>query len=143
MTSPYFSGPVPAYNNPPPQPEFFLPSVFVISNITTSQLAIITTTLPNNYVVGQLVRFTIPFPWQMVQANEQLAYVQQIMSPTQFVTDLDTTSFTAFDSSPTQPTRTLPQVMAVGDVNTGRIAPNGRASIPTFIPGSFINISPF
>jgi hypothetical protein len=39
-------------------------------------------------------------------------------------------------------TTTQPQIVAVGDINTGAINATGRNNTSTFIPGSFIDISP-
>ncbi len=36
----------------------------------------------------------------------------------------------------------VPQIVAVGDINTGQINSSGRTNNKTYIPGSFINISP-
>lgn len=141
MTSPYFTGPIAPYRNVPVEPEYFQPSVFAISSIGRGTTTVITTDTDNNYVVGQLVRFTMPAAFGIRQINEQLAYVIQVTSLTQFVVDLDSSQFDPFIPSPAYYT-TLPQVMAVGDINSGVISQNGRAISLTTIPGGFQNISP-
>ena len=39
------------------------------------------------------------------------------------------------------PEKTLPQIIAIGDINSGYISSSGNIANP-LIPGSFINISP-
>lgn len=141
MTSPFITGPIAPYRNVPVEPQYFQPSVFAISAISQGQTTTVTTSSDNNYVVGQLVRFTMPAAFGIRQINEQLAYVVQINSSIQFVVDLDSSQFDPFIPSPTYYT-TLPQVMAVGDINSGVISQNGRVVPFTTIPGGFQNISP-
>lgn len=141
MTSPYSTGPIAPYRNVPVEPQYFQPSVFPIAAITRGTTTIVTTDSDNNYVVGQLVRFTMPAAFGIRQINEQQAYVIWIVSPTQFIVDLDSTQFDPFIPSPTYYT-TLPQVMAVGDNNSGVISRAGRSVPFTTIPGGFQNISP-
>ena len=54
------SYPTPPYQNPPIEPQFYQPSAFVISAITLGPQTTITTTVNNNYVIGQLCRLIIP-----------------------------------------------------------------------------------
>jgi hypothetical protein len=143
MTSPFFTGPIPAYNNVPPQPLYYQPRVFGISDILRGPTTTVTILASDHdYVIGQLVRFIVPYPWGMRQINEQLAYVISLVSPDTFVVDLDSSQFDPFISSPVHPTPTTPQVLAVGDNNTGVISQTGRVVSATSIPGAFINLSP-
>lgn len=133
-------GPIPPENNPPINPQYYQPRVFYISAITTGPTTTITTSTDHDYVIGQLVRLLIPELYGSRQLNEQQAYVISIPSSNQVTLDLYSVGVTAFVASPAfGPTR--PQIVAIGDVNTGQIN-FGRTNNLTYIPGSFINISP-
>ncbi len=136
----YFSGPTPPYNNPPIQPQFYEPSMFFIEDVTLGQTTIVTTTEDNNYVIGQLVRLLIPNTFGCTQLNESKGFVLSLPASDQVEVGIDSSinvdEFTS-SSSPTQP-----QILAIGDVNTGIISSTGVNIPTTNIPGSFINISP-
>jgi hypothetical protein len=132
------SYPIPAYQNVPIEPQWYEPSQFFISAITRGWMTTVTTTVNHNYVVGQQVRLVIPPTFGIRQLNEQIAYVYSIPSPTQVVITINSNSYDPFVSSPAT---TQPQIMAIGDINSG--ATNMKPSTEqTYIPGSFINISP-
>lgn len=133
------SYPIPAYSNVPIEPQFYQPSRFVITAITLGQTTTITTSVDHNYVIGQLVRLIIPPPYGTRQLNERQGYVISIPSPTQVVLNIASIGMDAFISSsfPTQA-----QIIAIGDIGNGDINTNGRTQNITYIPGSFINISP-
>lgn len=139
-----FSGPTAPENNPPIEPENFQPSAFNITAITLGATTTITTQasfgVNCNYVVGQLVRLLIPPTYGTRELNQKTAYVISIPGTNQVVLDLDSRGMTAFVSSPTYgPTK--PQIVSVGDINTGIISSTGRNIPTTTIPGSFQNIS--
>lgn len=137
----FFSGPTPPYNNPPIQPQFYQPSMFFISGINRGQTTLVTTSVNNNYVVGQLVRLLIPPTFGCVQLNESSGLVLSIPSPNQVEVEIDSSrNVDQFISA--SAARTLPQILAIGDVNSGIISSTGPTIPSTNIPGSFINISP-
>jgi hypothetical protein len=138
---PLMFGPIAPENNPPIHPEYFTPKEFNIASITNGITTLVTTTTAHDYVVGQLVRLLISQLFGARQFNEQTAYVINIPSNTSIILALDSSSFDLFIPHPTLET-TQPQVVAVGDVNTGAINSQGRFVNGTFIPGSFQNISP-
>jgi hypothetical protein len=133
------SYPIPAYNNVPINPQFYQPRFWFISDITRGRTTIVTTTANQDFVVSQLVRFIIPPSSGIRQLNEQQGYVLSIISPTQVEVDIDSRFMDAFTSSSA---RTQPQIIPIGDIGNGQINSNGRTSTGTYIPGSFINISP-
>ena len=139
MYPPLMTGPIALYNNVPIQPQFYQPSQFFISAITLGQTTTVTTSVNNNYVIGQLCRLLVPNGWGSRQLNEQIGYVISIPNPNQVVLNIDSTTADPFVNAgfPTQP-----QIVAVGDVNTGFINANGMVPLATYIPGSFENISP-
>lgn len=137
-----FPGPQPPYTNPPIQPQYFKPSQFIISAITLGQTTTVTTTVNNNYVIGQLCRLLVPTQYGSTQLNEKQGYVISIPASNQVVLAIDSSqNVDPFISSPTYGP-TLPQIVAIGDVNTGQISSTGNKNNLTFIPGSFLNISP-
>lgn len=92
------------------------------------------TTAPNNYVVGQEVAFRIPAVWGTVELNSlpnipipgspKYGYVTSVINSTSFVVNIDSTGYTAYNSNQAVaivPGLTPPQVVAVGDVNTGGV----------------------
>ena len=142
MTTQYFGPPNPGYYNLPINAEYFQPSRFVISNVSLGVTTVITTSVPHNYVIGQLIRLLFQPNYGCSQLNQQLAYVIAIPSTTQVTLDLNSIGVDAFVASPSFGP-TLPQIVAVGDKNTGLISSTGRSLPTTTIPGSFQNISPF
>lgn len=136
-----FPGPTPAYTNPPIEPQNFKPSRFVISAISLGQQTTITTSVNHNYVIGQLVRILIPPTYGTIQLNEQSGYVSSIPAANEVVVQIDSSKYSSFIASPTFGT-TKPEILAIGDVNTGLISSTGRSLPTTAIPGSFQNISP-
>lgn len=141
MSSP-FPGPTPAYNNPPINPEYYQPSRFEISSITFGRTTLVTTSEEYNYVIGQVVRIEIPFLYGAQEISGKQGYVISLPSTTQFEVEIDSTNASAFNPSPSTPTGySVPQVVAIGDVNSGQVN-MGRSNNLTYIPGSFINISP-
>jgi hypothetical protein len=140
------SFPIPPYSNVPINAEFYQPSQFFISAITLGLTTTVTTTEALNYVVGQQVRLIIPPTFGCRQLNESQGYVLSIPTANQVVLSID--SSVNVDPFKTSSAQTQPQILAIGDVNTGYISNTGR-SIPNIngntqvaIPGSFINISP-
>jgi len=139
MSDTVISYPIPAYANVPIHPEYYKPRFWFISTIARGRTTTVTTTQNQDFVVGQLVRFIIPASFGIRQLNEQKGYVLSIISPTQVVVDIDSTFMDAFTSSSAT---TQPQILPIGDVGNGQINATGRNNTATYIPGSFINISP-
>jgi hypothetical protein len=134
-----YPGPVPPYNNVPINSQYFKPSQFFISGITNGQTTTVTTTVDHNYVVGQLVRLIVPRFNAERELNEQSAYVISIPNPNQVELNIDSNSYNIFQTS-TYPTQ--PQILAIGDVNSGLISNSGNVNVTTTIAGSYQNISP-
>lgn len=139
MIGPVISYPIPAYSNVPIQPEFYQPRFWFISTITRGLTTTVTTTTAQDFVIGQLIRFIIPPSFGIRQLNERQGYVIEILSTTQVVVDIDSRFMDAFTSSSAT---TRPQIIPIGDIGNGQINSNGRRDNGTYIPGSFINISP-
>lgn len=126
----------------------YLPGVNVISALGLGTTTTVTTASNHNYVLGQEVAFRIPSVWGTVELNSLpnpalpgspvYGFVQSLISNTQFVVNINSSTFTAFNSNPTVAQAiglTPPQVVAVGDVNTGGVQFSGGALYPSpFFP---------
>jgi len=148
MSFPFpFPGPIAPETNPPIEPLWFLPSNFTIASITNGVTTTVTTapstSAPsiNNFVIGQLVRFTIPMTYGIQELNGISGYVISVAPPDQFTVDINSVAFSSFIPSPIYGP-TPPQVAAIGDTNSGPTNASGRSNQQTFISGSFINVSP-
>lgn len=109
----------------PPQDNF-------ISAITTGATTTIVTTEYHNFEVGQEIAFRIPTAWGTTQLNSLpnntipgspiYGYVVSITDNWTFVCSINSSSFTAYTANQpvsSVPGLSFPQVLAVGDVNTG------------------------
>lgn len=132
-------GPIAPYSNVPINAQYYQPSRFVISALSFGASTTVTTTVDNNYVVGQLCRLLIPSNCGSRQLNEAEGYVLSIPAANQVTLAIYSVGTTALI---VPSSGTLPQIMAIGDINSGQINSNGSQNTVTYIPGSFINISP-
>jgi hypothetical protein len=139
--SEYFGPPIAPERNPPIVPQYFAPSVYQVTNIVLGLSTLVTTAVEHNYVIGQLVRLSIPFAYGTYQLNQAEGYVHAIPTPTQVILGINSLGFNPYVAMPIYGP-TPPQISAIGDVNTGLISSTGRSQPTTTIPGSYINISP-
>jgi len=140
MAFPYpYVGPIALYNNLPIHTEYYTPQFFFISGITLGQTTLVTTTVNHDYVIGQECRLIIPPSNGCRQLNEVKGFVISIPQADQVLLTID--SSRNVDPFQTSSATTQPQILAIGDVNTGAIN-SGRTNNITYIPGSFRNISP-
>lgn len=113
-------------------PYLYFPGTSFISNITTGTTTTIDTTDAHNFRVGQEVAFRIPQQWGTVQLNSLpntltpgspvYGYVIAVTDYNTVVVNIDSSAYTAFNSNQTVasvPGLSYPQIVAVGDVNTG------------------------
>lgn len=138
------TGPIALYNNLPIEPQYFSPWKFTITNISLGVTTTVTMTIPSittlNYVVGQQVRLIIPQSFGCRQLNEQTAYVIDVILPDQVVLNLNSSQ--GVDPYIASSARTPAQIVAIGDINSGQINSSISSTNPTYVVGSFINISP-
>lgn len=128
-------------------PVLYAPGVANIAFITLGNTTTIQTTQPNNFVVGQEVAFRIPSVYGTTQLNSLpnnvipgspiYGFVTSITNNTTFVVNINSSLYTAFN--PNQPFLSfpgmnVPQVLAVGDINSGSLLSNFVA--PTLYNGS-------
>ena len=136
------TGPHPPYSNVPIAPQYFQPSQYFISEIEEGNTTIVTTTVNHNYVIGQEIRLLISQPYGARQLNNKTGFVLSIPAANQVVLSINSTLTNAFIASPTFPGNSPPQIVAIGDVNTGVINASIIATPAPTIPGSFQNTSP-
>lgn len=134
------SYPIPPYQNVPIEPQFYQPRRFVISGVILGTSTTITTLTDHDYVIGQQIRLIIPSVFGCYQLNESFGYVLEIPANNSVVVDINSSKNVDefnFVSSNQQPA-----ILAIGDVNTGATNISGRTNQITYIPGSFLDISP-
>lgn len=134
------SYPIPAYQNVPIQPQFYQPSRFQISNVVLGQTTTVTTTTNMNYVIGNLIRLLIPPQFGCYELNEAKGYILSLPAANQVEIAIDSSRNVSTFTSATVSNQ--PQIIAIGDINTGAQNANGRVNMNLNIPGSFLNISP-
>lgn len=113
-------------------PYLYFPGQTFISAITTGTTTTIDTTDAHNFRVGQEVAFRIPSQWGTTQLNSLpntlspgspvYGYVISVTDYNTVVVNIDSSAYTAFNSNQTVasvPGLSYPQIIAVGDVNTG------------------------
>lgn len=125
-------------------PQYFQTWTFAISAITLGNPTIITVTVPSttnlNYSIGQQARLLIPPTFGCRQLNGLTGYVTSVTLPDQVTLSID--SSMNVDPFILSSAITQAQLVPVGDINNGTTNANGRSNTGTFIPGSFLDISP-
>jgi len=133
------SPPIPPYQNLPIEPQWYKPRRYIITAIQEGPTTIVTTDYDNFYVIGQEVRLIIQTGNGCRQLNGRTGFVISLPSTNSVEIDINSLGMDPFVIS-TQ--KTQPQILAIGDVNTGHINPFGRCYTFPWIPGTFQNISP-
>ncbi len=127
-------------------PYLYPPQASVISALSQSGSTITVTVCDDhNFVVGQEIAFRIPSSWGSVELNSLpdsaipgspiYYYVTSVTGNHTFTITYSSGSITAFATNPTvaavQAGLTFPQVLAVGDVNSGGVAYSGSTLYPS------------
>lgn len=130
-------------------PALYAPGVAFVEAVTTGTTTTVVTTNYHNFVVGQEIAFRIPAAWGITQLNSLpnttipgspiYGYVVSVTDNWTFVCNINSTGYTAYNSN--QPVASVagqqfPQVVAVGDVNTGgvQISAGSQLYPPPFFP---------
>lgn len=116
-------------------PALYAPGVAFISAIALGATTVVSLTTPGNFVVGQEVAFRIPQVWGTTQLNAlpnvlipgQSVYgyitaVSTSLTTPTITVNINSTAYTAFSSNllyASYPGEKFPQVVAVGDINSG------------------------
>lgn len=120
-------------------PDLYNPFACTIDGITIGSPTVFTTTVAHAFVVGQQVRILIPTGWGTTQIDNTTGFVTAVTATTVTV-DIDSTGATAF-AYPSSATAALgityPQIIPVGDANTGYTAAGSVPPSPITIPGAF------
>jgi len=103
---------------------------------------IVTTSRDHGFVLGNQVQFLIPKQWGMLEMNNLKGYVLDLTPDTITVT-IDSSQFSLFSTPVVTPPIVIdfPQVIPIGDANTGYETPGGFRPYLK-IPGTFKNIYP-
>ena len=88
----------------------------IIASITTTYPAVVTTTIPHQYITGAIVRFYITPYHGMPQINQQFGEIV-VLSPTTFSVDIDATHYEPF-VIPILAKYTCSQVVPIGENNS-------------------------
>lgn len=131
-------------------PYIYFPGQTFISAISTGTTTTITTTNAHNFRTGQEVAFRVPTQWGMTQLNSLpnsvtpgspiYGYVVSVTNYNTVVVNIDSSAYTAFNSNQTVasvPGLSYPQIVAVGDVNTGGQAITAGSALypaPVYMP---------
>ena len=113
-------------------PDLYIPGDNIISAITLGASTTVVTTTAHNYHVGQEIAFRIPSAWGTIELNSLpntiipgspiYGYVVSLTDAQTFVVNINSIGDTAFNVNQlfaSYPGEKWPQVVAVGDVNTG------------------------
>lgn len=113
-------------------PYLYFPGTSVVEAITLGATTTVVTTSAHNFRVGQEVAFRIPSQWGTVELNSLpntlvpgspvYGYVTSVTDFKTVVVNINSSSFTAFTTNipvANVPGLSFPQIVAVGDVNTG------------------------
>lgn len=125
-------------------PYLYFPGQTFISAITVGTTTTIDTTSAHNFRVGQEVAFRIPSQWGTVELNSlpnnltpgapAYGYVVAVTDYNTVVVNINSSAYTAFNSNQTVasvPGLSYPQILAVGNVNTGgQVISSGSALYP-------------
>lgn len=126
-------------------PYLYLPGVTFINSVTTGSTTTIGTTTFHNLEVGQEVAFRVPNAWGITELNSLpnnsipgspiYGYVVSITDNFTVVVNINSSAYTAYTSNVAVSRvvgLTPPQMVAVGDVNTGGLSiVSGSALYPS------------
>jgi len=98
----------------------FQPAMRVITAITNSTAALVTTSFANQYISGEIVRIVMPFEhgyytWGMEQIDNLTGTID-VINDTQFYIDIDTTYFEPFITPGIY--NQMPCVVPIGQINS-------------------------
>ncbi len=136
-------------------PYLYAPGASIITGISTGTTTTITTTAAHNFVVGQEVAIRMPqvsgvtpvawgdsrynsLPNSIVPGSPIYAYVVAVTDYETVVVNINSTGYTAYNSNipvANVPGLQYPQIVAVGDVNTGGVQISSTSALypPPFI----------
>ena len=125
-------------------PFLYLPEDNIVSFVTISTTTTVATTMYHNLETGQEIAFRIPKLWGITGLNSLpninipgqpiYGYVTSITDNWTFTCNINSSSFSAFTTNFTMTAVTLngltyPQVLSIGDVNSGGAGPTSASSL--------------
>ena len=125
------------------QANAFIASPYTATITAITQAAQAVVTANNSFLRGNSVQITGVSG--MTQINGLVGIIQ-VSGATSFTLNINSSAFSAYTSGGVATLFNVPQIyaqiLAIGDVNTGTTNSSGRSNNGTYIPGSFIDISP-
>lgn len=116
-------------NNPYLAPSPMVPAFLVISGITNAIKPQVTVTTANTYVIGQVVRFSVPFDYGMFQINGLSGAILSVNNTNLiFTVDVNTSNFDIF---------TAPSGLA----QPATLSPSGVRNIYNFVQSPFHSLN--
>lgn len=113
-------------------PFLYAPGDAFITSLSLGTTTTVTTTAPHNLSLGSEVAFRIPKQWGTVQLNSlndprrpgspMYGFVMSVPTPTSVVVKLNSSNFTPFNTNvaiTSLPGLSFPQMVVVGDINSG------------------------
>lgn len=95
----------------------YQPAMRVVTGITNSFPAVVTTSFAHQYLTGTIVRLDVPKKFGMTQVNQKFGPIT-VTSDTTFTIPIDTTYFDSFSISMTFPySYQHAQCVPIGEVN--------------------------
>lgn len=115
----------------------FQPAMRIVTAITNGFPAQVTTSFPNQFITGMIVRLYVPSTFGMVQINQQVGEIT-FVDNSNFTIDIDTTNYDPFVVPPplllpsgTYAQLQYSQVVPVGENNAILTAATRNVSNPT------------
>lgn len=117
----------------------FYPYKCNISAISQGMTTTVTTDVDHMFSVGNQVGFRIPKQWGIPQLNGMTGYISSILSTTEVVVNVNTIGFDPFVTPTPGPYVVIdyPEILPIGDSNTGYSSPGGVPPQTQFVPGAF------
>lgn len=125
-------------------PWLYFPGVSYIDKIDLGKTTTVITTTPHRLVLGQEVAFRIPAAWGTTQLNSLpnsivpgspiYGIVQSVITNNEVIVNIDSSAFTPFNINQpvtSVPGQSFPQMVAVGDLNTGGVQYSGGNLYPS------------
>lgn len=98
----------------------YTPALRLVSSVTNDAQAVVTTSFDHGYLVGLIVRLTVPQEFGMRQLHNLVGTLIEVPTSDTFVIDIDTTHFDIFVAPDPEPwyVNDFPSVVPVGEINS-------------------------
>lgn len=101
----------------------------LITNITTADPCVITTSFDHGYISGLQVRISVPRQYGIEQIDEQAGFIT-VLTPTSFSIDIDSSAFDPYIAAPpvTWRLKSCPYVVPITGVTDNILGQNNSIS---------------